>query len=727
MTSTLAMISVLLQVLLFALVCVQAAPNGGLFMQGDGGAVDASQRFPVPKLPKIPVPHMPDIPVPRIPDLPKLPVPKLPNLPEIDYKHADLLTILHSIRMQQQLNDTEYAPRKTYPPLFHWSKQKGLYDSFVHVNFHGEFPLMVSLRRGYKFPDDNAFVTLFIAHALADVQLFLPSLGVQDKELLRALEAIATHRDKNSLGSPVPVYSFWNQVPVNTTDSNSTSAFDGTQYRASPPNIEIPLAEATSGLAFIKKGLAKFHLDQTKLGKIISTVVSFTSTFGRVFNIPPDSDDTGVNLALGAQLNSYPHLFANVSKFWNDNNPISSGDDVIKTFSKYAYRPFDSKSLSSAIDPRTYFWIRSFLDKEKSEGRASANLALITTWMQSIDEIQEQIKYKKMPFNVNNVDASVTANSLYGILSYFVQSSSRQMTVAESNFVLDNARLLAHVIENRLVEKYPSVVLLYYPSKYAFYWFTSRIVHLMSSNIDKAGHGLTKTTMASVLDYLQPAMQLHATQILQDDKQCDSVFCHWDDFLGNGDKFRNETKRLHEDRVFSTAMVLNTLIDSWTVRIEAIGGQYVLDWYSDTPISVYRTIERAHNWLKTQAWLYPKENAFFSGSIKVGGVDPFSFPHNNFMLINGTSLGSCSKYSNVTELGGLKTIGLVSASVRGYVDDAQYSKLTKNHVCFGNKFPEWAVTASLNCDKCVFPYWSSPALTESIWLLGQVKFLAIRT
>jgi hypothetical protein len=59
--------------------------------------------------------------------------------------------LLSSIRAAQAQKTTEYTPRKAYPPL-QWARQEGVYDSFVHLNFHGELPSRALLRNGYA-PD----------------------------------------------------------------------------------------------------------------------------------------------------------------------------------------------------------------------------------------------------------------------------------------------------------------------------------------------------------------------------------------------------------------------------------------------------------------------------------------------------------------------------------------------------------------------------------------------
>jgi hypothetical protein len=83
-----------------------------------------------------------------------------------------------------------------------------------------------------------------------------------------------------------------------------------------------------------------------------------------------------------------------------------------------------------------------------------------------------------MPFSNNNVDASVCANVLFGI-SYLVLNNELELSrVPElENLVKDTADLLVYVVENKISLR-PDLALVYYPSKYDFFWFVSRIVNL---------------------------------------------------------------------------------------------------------------------------------------------------------------------------------------------------------------------------------------------------------
>jgi hypothetical protein len=104
-----------------------------------------------------------------------------------------------------------------------------------------------------------------------------------------------------------------------------------------------------------------------------------------IFSIPPDADDTGCNLAVGAGLlnaHSKTRKFhAAAKRFFT-----TLSDPNVKAFEPYtrfAYRPFSTKSNDeNVIDPRTYLWLRDFLKERKESG--DTDVVLITTWFQSV-------------------------------------------------------------------------------------------------------------------------------------------------------------------------------------------------------------------------------------------------------------------------------------------------------------------------------------------------------
>jgi len=104
--------------------------------------------------------------------------------------------------------------------------------------------------------------------------------------------------------------------------------------------------------------------------------------------IPPDFDDTFVNLGLGSLLAEMKDEFPETHAQWmSQNTNVTSVFDAVK---KYAYRPMSSDVNVNAIDCRTYFYLRYFLDKvPKGE-----DVMLVPTWV-------SQLNFPKSPLNLN--------------------------------------------------------------------------------------------------------------------------------------------------------------------------------------------------------------------------------------------------------------------------------------------------------------------------------------
>ena len=96
---------------------------------------------------------------------------------------------------------------------------------------------------------------------------------------------------------------------------------------------------------------------------------------------------------------------------------------------------------------------------------------------------------------------------------------------------------------------------------------------------------------------------------------------YWEEFLGNADGIER-----HEDRMFSTAVVINTLLDIWTTR----NSNNSLHFDASTPLRVRQSIYEAHDFLMSKIFLVqtPLLNTFFSGSVKGFDSLPFWYPGN---------------------------------------------------------------------------------------------------
>ena len=429
--------------------------------------------------------------------------------------------------------------------------------------------------------------------------------ALPEARLRLALEAINNyhnHNDNNFQHSLLR--SFWPQV-YNETDN---------LWNQQPINIrnvalnidKIPWAE-------IEKVLKALKLD--KLANIAQMIQYLGTMSIDAFCIPIDFDDSYLNLGLGATLYKLSSTYPDIYNDWMVNN--SDTQHLIDSTTKYAYRPFDSDANKNMIDPRTFFWARNFIQEAYNE-KKSVNL--ITTWVQNIDE-QRVLKDKKisMPFNLNNVDVTVAANSVYGITSgsifnvnnfgdLFLQSADLQA------IYLNSTKFISWAIHNNFSSR-PDLAQVYYPSTYNFMWYASRTLFLIENEYQKFMYNVEngikddvaylnrfkalQDVLFEAKSYLEDAFENSATQFLFKwsipvGNQNNQVYFR--DFLGlNDTNLFDKPDPKDDDALFSTAQAINILISTWTYQNPADKKLY---FKNNTSQDVKNLISASVNWLQ---------------------------------------------------------------------------------------------------------------------------------
>ena len=281
--------------------------------------------------------------------------------------------------------------------------------------------------------------------------------------------------------------------------------------------------------------------------------------------------------------------------------------------------------------------------------------------------------------------------------------------------------------------------MLYYPSIYDFLWMAARTARFLASH--------NETTEVPVLsqarDVLLDALYEAGTYQIIGAAQHAPNGIYWYQFLSlffQEDKYLHESVRddflgddggvaRGEDRLFSTALAVNTLIDIWTNGFAAfssaekqVGGKKTcqLQWRSETPEAVKATIDSGVAFLSNEmlAGNLELENAFFSGSMKSLSTNPFSYPGTYSKYLNGTAVDP----SMPNFPPGTSGTELVFA-MRGLANSADYQKwLTRKW--FGFTVPttfDGFNTGGLG----PWPYWSSPAMTYAMGLIALSNYVAL--
>ncbi|XP_021367900.1 uncharacterized protein LOC110459787 isoform X2 [Mizuhopecten yessoensis] len=545
--------------------------------------------------------------------------------------------------VMSRLSDRIFLDQNTrdspgHPP-FSWSHNKGLYGTEVKLNFHGE-PEMAVLREAFSIYDNNMFATAWITACSLETTLYGTGPMTIPLMIDSAVEAIGNFHNRN-YNFTNSIMTFWPQVYNATTRT----------FQSTPSNLLqlLQLAD-TFPVKLIEDLMKIFGLKDME--QVVEHLIQEKDMFSRAFHIPPDFDDTFVNLGLGALLRNAQESYPQSWKQWQIQN--SNVTSALHALRKYAYRPSSTNPDVNTIDPRTYFYMRSFLSEHHDE-----NLALVPTWIQNTREaMQGDKKGVSMPFSVNNVDVTVAANAIYGLTS-----------------------------------------------------------GLLSNIIDDVEFDADLQVMNTVKLAFENTLKREVTpEILKASKDDFEGRIYWDNFLGDGDiNSDNSSVVRAEDRIFTTAMVVNTLIDVWTVYNQSA---FRLEWLPGVSPQLNDTIKRAVAWLTDFSLgpTYKPWNTFFSGSGKGLKSLPFWYPANRIEYMNGTAVNSSVIPHGVNFLIGIS----------GYVPDEKYNAMLKvPHfgVMTPTDFPGFNDPTEPHG---FFPFWSSDSYTYSATLMALSKYTNIK-
>ncbi|XP_035824372.1 uncharacterized protein LOC101854700 [Aplysia californica] len=591
-------------------------------------------------------------------------------------------------RLFQKVAEEQAPEDIPFVPFEHFHRKKGVFASHIKQNFHGNLE-MAEARRVMGVYDNNMFATAWITSSLMEAYLYSGAPKPSTKQLNMAIDSMADHHDKNK-DYDNSLMTFWEQI-----FNKNTSYYQSTPYNL----LEIFKEADKLPTEAIEALLEKLGLGS--LAEAIKQILEGKDGYMRAFHIPPDFDDTFVNMGLGSLLYAAKTDFPDAWKNWNNQNKnLTSAFDALR---KYAYRPFSDDSDVNSIDPRTYLWIRKFLDEAKAQRK---NVTLVPTWIQNIDEMRTEFyKGVGMPFQINNVDATVAANTVFGItsavLNGLVSPKVLDDPVIESLYHNTSA-LLAYEINTNMTNR-PDVALLYYPSQIEFDWFVARSFAVMDQKRRKGP--LPRPIMETVYQILKSAVEGEMTKyILSKGKKDEQGGIYYDDFLGDGDLTHdNKTLVRGEDRIFTTAMAANALLYTWTTYNDTVKN---VQWRAGVPQSVKDNVKGCVDWLTVNVLgiNFDPWNAFFSGSYKGHTTIPFWYPANRFEFLNGTTIHDWTHFPHGTSL----------LAVRGYIDSQTYeAQLKQKH--FG--VPSPLVFHGYNDWSGFFPLWTSTGYTYSISLL----------
>ncbi|WAR15160.1 hypothetical protein MAR_005265 [Mya arenaria] len=586
-------------------------------------------------------------------------------------------SLFNKVTSEQVKQDSPFIP-----PLF-WEKKRGTWESDVRFYFHGHEELFL-MREAFRVYDDNMFATAWITSCLLESFRYGNAPKPLEDAVTAGVLAIEEYHDKN-VNYSNSLMTFWPQKYNATYKAWSSYPYNLHHF--------FDLAASTNFSAF-EQLLDRIGLQD--IAEIMERLLRTEHGYLHAFQIPPDFDDTFVNLGLGSLLAEMKDEFPAAHAQWQSQNTnVTSVFDALK---KYAYRPMSSDYNVNAIDCRTYFYLRYFLQKVPKD----EDVMLVPTWIQNADEVKIwSSRGVDMPFNTNNVDVTVAANAVFGITTSILNGVIDSTVLDDTDIkqiYWNTSNLIASMIQTNFSSRH-DLALLYYPSAIEFYWFVARTYGEITR---KEKHGpLPHPILNDVKERLSEVLHDHMTTDLLNKAKNDSQgHLYYDDFVGDGDiDANNNTLVRGQDRLFTTGMAINALLSTWTVFDEQTKK---LIWEKGTPTEVKDTVSKAAAFLQAYEFglTYQPWNAFFSGSVK-GHTTGVRYPMNRRTLIPGD-----------------KPQGYMTA-VQGVIYEQEYQELIKKGVS-GEPVP--IDFHGYNDYPDYWPFWSSEPYTYVTNMLALAKY-----
>jgi hypothetical protein len=149
-------------------------------------------------------------------------------------------------------------------------------------------------------------------------------------------------------------------------------------------------------------------------------LINFYSIYSKHLNHreASDFDDSSLNLLLHSKLKRFKHEFPHSYSIVSDTDPQL----LMPLFVKYSYQPYSHNINKNMIDPRSYYWLRQFIDDHRDQQSTTNNdknnVMIITTWTINYHEYS-RTKPLVMGYP-NQIDLGVITNSILGMFSIFI-------------------------------------------------------------------------------------------------------------------------------------------------------------------------------------------------------------------------------------------------------------------------------------------------------------------
>ena len=558
----------------------------------------------------------------------------------------------------------------------------GTFDTYTHINFttlnsNADAIQARIMRRNPLNYSTNIFVTFLTLENLFEASSLNIKLPLDSTFVSSAVNAASIYRDFNH-----PNLDAFNFSP---------------QVYNSKYNWWLPKEDLTE-VSYQLYLISLTNLDLCKLIRNSSCEKAANANFQQPDYIMQDVDDTSMNLIIGSYLLSTNNQFVNATNIWRNNNNSQKIANTIKFILDNSYQPNSTDFNNNFTSSISYYMLQFYPQFDSS--------LFINTWITNFTEVKSLVQKNpnSIPivvfvpnYNSNNVDAIVNVRFIIALarllnnlelgeqiltdLPPSDQIKLQQVTISLTNWFV-------WLIENHFDVIHPDIISQYYPQATTLISLLAKLDNYLGSiNLPDYNY------WSLVKNKLDSALQNYSTSQLLNSVQTNQGLSYWDDFLGKADQNDN----YHDDRLDTTALNVNSLLDIWTVKL----ANNQLKWNSNTPNIVKSIISQSINYLSLNALSTDdiRDNAVFSGGSPLSATE-YYFNYDYF--IDG------SKYNVGDEPDNRRVLG-----VSGVVNNSTYNDwliLNQNKLKFN----------SFNYSQII--YWDSYAVTDSLIILALSKY-----
>ncbi|KAH9510245.1 hypothetical protein Btru_042546 [Bulinus truncatus] len=363
----------------------------------------------------------------------------------------------------------------------------------------------------------------------------------------------------------------------------------------------------------------------------------------------------------------------------------------------------DNARIEHVIDSTSYYALHLFFDQQMKAGN---DVVLIPTWMS--DDLEGDVRYNNQLFHsYNTVDLTTTATVLHAlVVSHMSGVANIESDDDLKKITTSSLRLLTWYASH------PKELQAFlngsrFPSRSQLFWLMSRIAFQLNSTQATSGNlfHFVGNAVSDFLNSLRKDMTMSILQSIVDGGLGSDgktrVFI--DEFLGVSDLDNTKKKKITgDDRLFASAMAINTLIFAWTVQQTDGTLQFIESTDDSVRIAINSLVNYVSSVVGDSSTLL--DNAFMTDQVKNCKTFSAQYPANVVTSRDGKPASPTSQSYKLRY------------GVKGYFPADAYQKELQSprfvDLQSSNRSDE------LNCPTSLFRYWSCPAYTKAACLMA---------